>query len=244
MVPDLVPKSDPGYRRVQHQTLEMRRNGSLPWGWVVDHTRRGYHVNAWDDVNGFLSDVARWYRRDQWQNIPDRVEVWAESDSISGVLRSTTHALGVSPLPDPRVSVRFDDLGRRYRNERIREGPPRDILRGRPRPIRAGNRQDHQRQATGTFGGWFGVATGSDHTRPNHPIRLADQTPEENRKATPGDRTNRRSRRPYPPTCCAASLPRRSDRTSPNTSNEQDLVVEASERDGLHALSASARNGA
>ena len=98
-LPGLVEKSDRGYRRVQHQVLEMRRDGSLPWHWIVDHTRSGWHISAWETAEDFLDDVAGRYRADLWASLPALVEVWAESDSIAAVWRSECQRLGVSLYP-------------------------------------------------------------------------------------------------------------------------------------------------
>ena len=98
-LPGLVPKSDSGYRRVQHQVLEMRRDGSLPWYWIVDHTRAGWHVAAWETAEQFLDEVAGRYRADLWAPLDTLVEVWAESDSIAAVMGGICRRLGVSLYP-------------------------------------------------------------------------------------------------------------------------------------------------
>ena len=39
-LPEPVEKSELGYRHVQDRIAKMRRAGALPYGWIVDATRR------------------------------------------------------------------------------------------------------------------------------------------------------------------------------------------------------------
>ena len=90
-----VGGSRASYKLVVRLVGELREDGSLPWGWIADHTR-------WvrqDEVYRSPADaLARWagqYRRDLWQRKPVHVEVWCESDSIAGVLDDVTRERGV-----------------------------------------------------------------------------------------------------------------------------------------------------
>src|SRR3546814_8338236 len=49
-LPEPVEKTDQGYAQVQHRLTEMRRSGLLPYGWITDATRRGYHVETFDKI--------------------------------------------------------------------------------------------------------------------------------------------------------------------------------------------------
>lgn len=95
----LVPKTEAAYRRVAWQCLLMRREGRIPWDWIVDHSRIGYHPDLHSDVRAFLDHVAGTYRRDLWQDVEKKVEVWAESASIAGTLAGLTNRLGVPLFP-------------------------------------------------------------------------------------------------------------------------------------------------
>lgn len=85
-----------GYRRVGRELLALRRAGRVPYGWISDVTRLGWHVEAFDGAGDYLAQVAHLYRHDLWSSVEQRVEVWCESDSIGGVLRPLARELAVS----------------------------------------------------------------------------------------------------------------------------------------------------
>ena len=61
-----VEKSELGYRVVQNRVTVMRREGRVPYGWVGDATRRGYHTITYADGADFLSRHIDAYRADLW----------------------------------------------------------------------------------------------------------------------------------------------------------------------------------
>jgi hypothetical protein len=73
----------------------MRESGEIPWSWITDATRYCRIPTMYDSTDEALERTAEFYRRDLWSSQPWRVEVWAESDSISGVIDPVTRALGV-----------------------------------------------------------------------------------------------------------------------------------------------------
>lgn len=83
------------YNRVVRELGVMREDGSLPWSWITDATRYCRIPTMYDSHADALQRTAEFYRRDLWGRQPLRVEVWAESDSISGVVDSVTRALGI-----------------------------------------------------------------------------------------------------------------------------------------------------
>ncbi len=98
-LPEPVEKSDRGYEAVQRRAVELRRNGSIPYGWITDATRRGYFVDTFSDAGEFLSRVHGLYRADLWQGCPVRCEVWVESRSIAGVVQRDCAELAVPLYP-------------------------------------------------------------------------------------------------------------------------------------------------
>ena len=97
-LPEPVTKDDSGYRQVQHRITEMRRAGTLPYGWIADATRRGYHTNTFTDSADFIRRFAGLYRANLWED-SDYVEVWCESRSIAGVIQDDCEDLAVSLYP-------------------------------------------------------------------------------------------------------------------------------------------------
>ena len=98
-LPEPVEKTNQGYAQVQHQITQMRRSGDLPYGWIADATRRGYHVATYGDAEDFIRNVAGLYRADLWQHADHYVEVWCESRSIAGVIEKDCRELAVSLYP-------------------------------------------------------------------------------------------------------------------------------------------------
>lgn len=94
-----VEKSDRGYRHVQDRVKKLRRSGRLPYGWIADATRRGYHTSTFSGAADFLRSMAGLYRADLWVQSRFYVEVWCESRSIAGVIQGTCEELAVSLYP-------------------------------------------------------------------------------------------------------------------------------------------------
>jgi hypothetical protein len=66
---------------------EAREEGTIPWEWIVDETRELEQVATWSNPAQYMRAVARSYRRDFWQQQPERVEVWSEKGTVRGVLQ-------------------------------------------------------------------------------------------------------------------------------------------------------------
>ena len=94
-----VDKSQAGYDCVQRCCLELRRCGAIPYAWIVDSSRRGYHVLPFSNGGDLIWHYAALYRRDLWFATDVYVEVWCESESIGAVIQSECDRLGVSLYP-------------------------------------------------------------------------------------------------------------------------------------------------
>jgi hypothetical protein len=98
-LPEPVEKSERGYRHVQDRCVKLRRARRLPYGWIVDATRRGYFVQTFGDSSEFLRRVAGMYRADLWRDSDFYAEVWVESRSIAGVVQGLCRDLAVPLYP-------------------------------------------------------------------------------------------------------------------------------------------------
>ena len=98
-LPEPVDKTEHGYKQVQRRVVVMRRAGRLPYSWISDATRLGWHVNAFDDLEDYVRACANSYRFDMWSDSTTLVEVWVESRSIAGMIRDVCNRLGVSLFP-------------------------------------------------------------------------------------------------------------------------------------------------
>ena len=94
-----VPKTEQGYRRIQRRCLELRRSGRVPYGWISDSTRRGYHTSTYRNPGEFIDAYAGLYRSTLWTPDQPHIEVWCESRSIAGVLQAECRRLAVSLYP-------------------------------------------------------------------------------------------------------------------------------------------------
>lgn len=98
-----VPKTDSGrnngYAVVQRRLTILRRNNQIPYGWITDSTRRGYHTDTFDGPADFLQQMAHLYRSDLWSASDCYAEVWCESRSIAGVIDDVCEELAVSLYP-------------------------------------------------------------------------------------------------------------------------------------------------
>ena len=102
-LPEPVPKTDyghgNGYRAVQYRMKMLRRQGILPYHWVTDMSRRGFHTPTYGNKSEFLRRVKGLYRADLWEMSEYYCEVWCESRSIAGVIQDDCNELAVSLYP-------------------------------------------------------------------------------------------------------------------------------------------------
>ena len=86
----LIGKSENEYNNVIIRLLgRMREDGRVPWRWIVDHNRMRRQANTWDSLEEMLRFSQFTYRRSLWTELPERVELWCESNSAAGVLWDT-----------------------------------------------------------------------------------------------------------------------------------------------------------
>jgi hypothetical protein len=86
----IVEKAETGYTKVQTDLTIMRRDGSLPYGWLADNTRWQRKPRTFDSVEEALSNTARFYRKSLWADADAYVEVWLEKDALAGVIYPIT----------------------------------------------------------------------------------------------------------------------------------------------------------
>ena len=61
---------------------KMRREGKVPYDWIADSSRLGFHTTEYADTEDFINSVARLYRKTLWTPDTRLVEVWCESRSL------------------------------------------------------------------------------------------------------------------------------------------------------------------
>jgi hypothetical protein len=121
-----VEKSDRGYRHVQDRIKKLRRGGELPYEWITDTSRRGYHTVTYSGAADFLRRMSGLYRADLWSDLPTYCEVWVESRSIAGIVQEDCEELAVSLYPAGGFSsITFAFEAAQYINE---EHNGRDVV--------------------------------------------------------------------------------------------------------------------
>lgn len=100
-LPEPVEKSESGYRTVQDRCLKLRRSGAIPYSWISDSSRMGYHTHTYGSASDFLRSMAGLYRANLWEqkDVTTYCEVWVESRSLAGTLVHLCKELAVSLYP-------------------------------------------------------------------------------------------------------------------------------------------------
>jgi hypothetical protein len=68
---------------------------AIPPGWIVDEVRESEIVSMWDDPAGYMDSVKTSYRRNNWADQPNHVEIFSEKATVLGSLRPITQKYGV-----------------------------------------------------------------------------------------------------------------------------------------------------
>jgi hypothetical protein len=101
VVRGLVSKDASGYAQVLHDLIWLRREGSMPYDWIVDNTRQMRKPYTSDSVEEALRETAEYYRKNLWRDADVYVEIWLEKDALSGVVYPITSEFDV-PLMTAR----------------------------------------------------------------------------------------------------------------------------------------------
>ena len=92
----LVEKEETGYDKVQRLLATMRREGALPFEWIVDNTREENRPYTCIGVADALQDAADTYRKRLWTDDDPCVQIWLEKDALAGVIAPVTRKYDVS----------------------------------------------------------------------------------------------------------------------------------------------------
>lgn len=92
----LIPDMKTGtVAKVGKQLGYARDNGIIPWKWIVDENRSVERPVLWDDPDERLDHMISTYRRDNWQDQPNWVEVWSEKGTVRGILAPVLDEYGI-----------------------------------------------------------------------------------------------------------------------------------------------------
>ena len=82
--------------KVSKQLVWARESGLIPWHWIVDETRHAERSAVWDSIDERITQATTYYRRDNWQEQPHKLEVWSEKGTVRGTIWPVLSAYGVT----------------------------------------------------------------------------------------------------------------------------------------------------
>ena len=90
-----VDKTEKEYKAICRITGVMRKQGHLPYEWLVDAGRFVRKASCWSSPKSILHAVQNQYRYDFWRDQPKQVEIWVEKDAVVGVIEEVTNSFQV-----------------------------------------------------------------------------------------------------------------------------------------------------
>ncbi len=95
----VVAKTDQAYAIVDRDLVDMRRAGLVPYGWIVDGTRRRRTRYTCSSVAAALEDTRDQYRKALWNDINENVEFWVDKDGVAGTIMPVCDKFDVDVMP-------------------------------------------------------------------------------------------------------------------------------------------------
>ena len=92
-------KGDKWCSTVERDLTKMRRSGRIPHHWIIESGRQSLRSGTWASAGQLIATYAPGFRRELWGDVDEYVEIWAEADSMTGVLRPVTYELDVELRP-------------------------------------------------------------------------------------------------------------------------------------------------
>ena len=96
VVHGIVGKAEEDYDKVQDMLTELRRDGEIPYEWIIDEGRFARQPYTVEGIPQALNDTRRNYRKDPWQGIAEYVQIWVEKNALVGVLEPVTSEYDVA----------------------------------------------------------------------------------------------------------------------------------------------------
>jgi hypothetical protein len=94
----LVGKEDSDYNKIQNMLTDLRRDGMIPYEWIVDEGRRVRAPYTVEGIVGALNDTRSQHRKDPWPSVEDYVQIWIEKNALLGVVEPVTREYAVPLL--------------------------------------------------------------------------------------------------------------------------------------------------
>jgi hypothetical protein len=87
----VIEKSEEEYQRTVIRLLtDMRLDGTIPFDYIVDESRRVRITETYDSVEDAVAATAKFYRRSALKQSDDYLEIWLEKDALAGAAWDVT----------------------------------------------------------------------------------------------------------------------------------------------------------
>lgn len=91
-----VQNCESGYDKVQRLVVELRREGAIEYGRIVDRTREKHQRAGWDGPKDIMETVGVAYRRNLWVDQSTVVMVACEKQALEGIFSKAVDEYGAS----------------------------------------------------------------------------------------------------------------------------------------------------
>lgn len=81
--------------KVAHLLVLARENGTIPWEWIVDDSRKEEGVSTWGGLGDFSNQCALQYRDDFWRRQDSWIKVFTEKSTIIGAVKPVLNKFAV-----------------------------------------------------------------------------------------------------------------------------------------------------
>jgi hypothetical protein len=85
-----IAKTEQAYENLGRMLCKLRKDGVVPWWWVIDNTRSLRRRSGFSSVSRGLQALLSQYCRNPWRDQERTVYVMCEKDAIAGVLAQVT----------------------------------------------------------------------------------------------------------------------------------------------------------
>ncbi len=82
----IIPNTITAYKNVDRILVKARKEGVVDDSKIVDSSKPSTFWQTYLDLSYFKAKVPSLYHKDYWWEQPNRVEVWCEKDTLSGLL--------------------------------------------------------------------------------------------------------------------------------------------------------------
>lgn len=92
MIPDMKRVTT---GKISRLLVWARENDVIPWEWIVDEHRYEERAAQWDNTDEIIDSTVAHYRRDNWQEQPNWLQVWSEKGTVRGSIWPVLEKYGV-----------------------------------------------------------------------------------------------------------------------------------------------------